>query len=335
MKKMRKFSYSPMSQVCSVFCLLIFSLLSYATEMKAQGQLLVVRKDGQEIRVPTSQIDSIKFARRASETPLKPKSKLAIEYLAQYNMGSESSFATSHRNDASKYFSYQDACDRFTTIEIDGSGWHLPSVEEWRGIVPSNESGEPISFAYTQCQYNVAEAIEIGGLRRSYLADYNSVNATTCYALKFKSGDKEVSPNYSPATNNEMLCAYRYELVGDFKKANNPDSYLLISVCYLGENFTGGVHTISSEQWWTNYKKLHPDLYFERRLPASGWYKTVVQEGQKDEVLSVGTGGRYWSSSTVAGGTEYAWALNYHASKLRLLPIHASYRYAVRLFRDK
>ena len=124
--------------------------------------------------MPTSQIDSIKFARRASETPLKPKSKLAIEYLAQYNMESESSFATSHRNDASKYFSYQDACNRFATIEIDGSGWHLPSVEEWRGIIPSNESGEPISFAYTQCQYNVAEAIEIGGLRRSYLADYNS-----------------------------------------------------------------------------------------------------------------------------------------------------------------
>lgn len=332
---MRERNYSPMSQVCSVLCLLLFSLLSYATEMKAQEQLLVVRKDGQEIRVPTSQIDSITFARRASAKPSKPKSKLAIEYLAQYNLGSESSFATTHRNDASKYFSYQDACDRFATIEMEGSGWHLPSVEEWRGIIPSNESGEPISFAYAQGQYNVAEAIEVGGLRRSYLADYNSVNATICYALKFKSSDKEVSPDYPSATDNEMLCAYRYELVGDFKKANNPDSYLLISVCYLGATFTGGIHTISSEQWWTNYKQLHPDLYFERRLPASGWYKTAVQEGQKDEVVSVGTGGRYWSSSTVSGGTEYAWALSYYATKLRLLPIHVSYRYAVRLFSDK
>lgn len=204
---MRERNYSPMSQVCSVLCLLLFSLLSYATEMKAQEQLLVVRKDGQEIRVPTSQIDSITFARRASAKPSKPKSKLAIEYLAQYNMGSESSFATTHRNDASKYFSYQDACDRFATIEMEGSGWHLPSVEEWRGIIPSNESGEPISFAYAQGQYNVAEAIEVGGLRRSYLADYNSVNATICYALKFKSSDKEVSPDYPSATDNEMLCA--------------------------------------------------------------------------------------------------------------------------------
>ena len=104
---MRERNYSPMSQVCSVLCLLLFSLLSYATEMEAQEQLLVVRKDGQEIRVPTSQIDSITFARRASAKPSKPKSKLAIEYLAQYNMGSESSFATTHRNDASKYFSYR------------------------------------------------------------------------------------------------------------------------------------------------------------------------------------------------------------------------------------
>ena len=76
---MRERNYSPMSQVCSVLCLLLFSLLSYATEMEAQEQLLVVRKDGQEIRVHTSQIDSITFARRASAKPSKPKSKLAIE----------------------------------------------------------------------------------------------------------------------------------------------------------------------------------------------------------------------------------------------------------------
>ncbi len=332
---MRSHNYTALSQACRVLCLLVFSLLSYATEVKAQEQLLIVRKDGKEIRVPTSQIDSITFARRRSENPTKPKSKLAIEYLAQYNMGSESSFATSHRNDASKYFSYQDACSRFATIQIEGRSWHLPSVEEWRGIFPSNEGGEMISFAYTQCKYNVAEAIEVGGLRRSYLADYNSVDKTTCYALKFKSGDKEISPNYPPATDNGMLCAYKYELVGDFKKANNPDSYLLVSVCYLGETFTGSIHTISSEQWWTDYKQLHPDLYFERKIPASGWYKTAVQEGQKDEVVSIGTGGRYWSSSTLPGSTEYAWALSYYATKLRLLPIHSSYCYAVRLFSDK
>lgn len=52
-----------------------------------------------------------------------------------YNVnGSGDAFVTKHTNNTSGYFTWKEAKEKFATIRISGTAYHLPSLEEWRGL---------------------------------------------------------------------------------------------------------------------------------------------------------------------------------------------------------
>lgn len=312
--------------VLAVFALAVAGV-GYAQSDYENGTLSILKTDGTTFTYPVRNIDSITFVK--NDVPVRPAQKLAIQYVADRNMTSPTTFAETTKNNDCSHYQWETAQASFNEVTVDGKKWHLPSAAEWRSIFPNEEGGRTISFLYVQCNTDLDEAIDVHGVRKSYKADYNSVDKSTCYALKFKKSNTQAEEGFAPAADNSLLCAYRYQLVGDFRNPGNLDAHMLVTVCYLGNGFQGDIKTISNPEWWKDYRSAHPDLCFEKTFPASGWNDT---SGGAGEIVSVGTGGRYWSGSVVEGYPGFAWAFNFHAAAARLYPIHVTTDYAIRLF---
>ena len=85
------------------------------------------------------------------------------------------------------------------------------------------------------------EAIEFGGIKKTFDADIKSITGI-CYALRCKkaTGDPRGGPltDFPRATDNSLLCAYRYERGGSFLR-NSLDSHLLEISILLAMNLGG------------------------------------------------------------------------------------------------
>ncbi|MGR4837327.1 BACON domain-containing protein [Bacteroides sp. 260] len=267
--------------------------------------------------------------------------KLPLEYVAEFNLAGGSQygakpntpslvtsaqtdaalrFANSHNNDQSGYYNWY-VCkgevytyynpggknlfsDPFFTTGA-GKGYHLPSRQELTGV-----------FSYTgQANYSsspgivvtVNEACQFGNIKKTFGADYYSGNGT-CYALRFKqgtgapTGDTNSSlTNFPLATDNSMLCAYRYRCVGSLGGGNT--DRLEIDCVHLGSSFTGDIHTISNDSWWSSQPSAN---IVTRIFPAAGYIYPAAVSGS-GTLHGRGGYGVYWS------GTEYdsssAWAV--------------------------
>lgn len=199
--------------------------------------------------------------------------KLAIEYVAEYNVNTNGDgFATSHDNDKSGYFTWNEAKNLFDGSVPELQGYHYPTIEELTGII-SHAGYITYSPSRPTNYTGIQEKITVNGNTKTYFADYNNATPNISYGIKFMNAD------------NELRCAYRYEPIGLYESANNLTGHFKVTVRYLGPNFTGSINDISNENYWdTNNQE---DIV--RIFPAVGF---IDQSGA---LQSRGSSGRYSS----------------------------------------
>lgn len=229
-------------------------------------------------------------------------------------------WAASHKNNESGYYNWY-VCngirnsqgnpsgknlfsDAFFTSGA-GKGYHLPSRWEWAGVFCySYDYG--ISLNSSIIHKDTNEAIEFGGIKKTFASDYANTGSNVTYALRFKpatgapqddSGSSEII--FPKATDNRMLCAYRYELI----PAGAPlSSQIKVQAVYLGNSFTGDINTIRDENWWTA-QAATPGNVVTRIFPLAG-------EVQGSTILRY-CGSRFTYQSSTAYYTSGGWQLKF------------------------
>ncbi|MGI6880888.1 BACON domain-containing protein [Bacteroides sp. KG123] len=295
--------------------------------------------------------------------------KLPLEYVAEFNLAGGSQygtqpnnaavtgaqnesalrFANSHNNDQSGYYNWYvckgiyDATynsstknlfsDGFFTPGHPGHGYHLPSRQELTGVF--SHGGQVNYGSSSGSVVTVNEACQFGNIKKTFGADYYSTGNGTCYALRFKQAtgnpnDGSPLTDFPQATDNSMLCAYRYRCVGSLSSGNNTDR-LEIDCVYLGEAGASSVliGTISNDSWW-NTQAAIPGNVITRTFPAAGYIFPAYVSGA-GALFNRGRNGYFWSG--MEGNSSNAWSAYFYSGNA-----YANYWYykvsgfAVRLF---
>ena len=72
----------------------------------------------------------------------------------------------------SGYFTFDDAVAQFTNITIGGKQYHLPSIEEWRSIVPQNMMH--VHFTNTESHDDISETVTVQGTSITMTSDFRT-----------------------------------------------------------------------------------------------------------------------------------------------------------------
>ena len=225
--------------------------------------------------------------------------KLPIEYVAPYNMQTQTSMALDNLMVNSGYFSWNESTAKSGGVGtpsdwskakeniqamIKGTavaGYHLPSKAEWCSVVApyngssndsdmSGDNGERIKYMNGQ-HTNLSETVAWGvtnnngtysyDVNQVFYNDYNCPNDAAHTYIGYGLRFKELSGgNY---VNGQYTCAYRYE----YKSADasvGGGASLTIKVIYVGANPAITISTISDEDWWSS-----PE--YTLVLPACGY----------------------------------------------------------------
>ncbi|MEY8686080.1 fimbrial protein [Bacteroides sp. AN502(2024)] len=298
--------------------------------------------------------------------------KLPLEYVAEYNLAGgfqyygssfNSSFpagatpttaqtdnvlrwATSHANDQSGYYNWYVLKgitegtynpsgknlfdDSFFTTGA-GKGYHLPSRWELAGVF--SYDGQ-IRFNTSAFIPPINEAIEFGGIKKTYLNAYNCMGTNVCYCLRFQPGTGNPSggfllSDFPKATDNSMLCAYRYTREGTFANDNNLTAQLKVDCVYLGEAGASiSVSDISNDTWWND----HASETVTRTFPAAGYISAAMHSS--GSLGNRGDNGYYWSG-TKSGGS-IAWNANFNSNYASAYnSYYTGYWFPVRLFANE
>lgn len=212
--------------------------------------------------------------------PLVPaRPRLPFDYVAAFNITPEKTFATTHHNGASGWFTWEDAkaaCPQ---------GYHIPSREEWCGIFSCTT--RVTKYDGKSSKRDAFEQITIGNLKATYSADYQSDVDGIGYALKLKKGVKDHEKEGFPAAkDNSLLTAYRYERIGNFT-VGDETSHIKITMRYLGEKFEGDIMTVSTEDFWKSNAEEDMVLLFD-----------LCGKNTSGAISNKGTVGVYWMSTT-------------------------------------
>lgn len=299
--------------------------------------------------------------------------KIPLEYVADYNlaggslvrkgttltpgMQGELRFAGDHLNNTSGYYDwyrsmgvthpgYNQSGDDLFTHEIavkDANGqtiriplkslYHIPSLEEWRGIFgDSNESRSQYGFI---ANASGTDAVTIRGVKKTYKSETKSMGTGIGYAIRLMdaSGAQEAKPGWSIATTNDMKTAYRYERVGDFS-GNDNNSRLKVKSVYLGAGFSGNINTIADESWWQ--KKEREGLVVTREFSASGAIRGLPW-GNGDLTIAgslndLGRNGLYLSSTEDTANTANFWSFHYNDVQAYGMSLFKHEAFAIRPF---
>lgn len=212
---------------------------------------------------------------------------LPIDYIAKYNLATDgTSFVTAETSAESGYFSYADATERFATCIIDGESYHLPSSSEWNGLLSSYyEYG--VNFIKEGLIQGEIETVSFGDVRYSFASDYYNRGDGVSYALRLCKAGESYDNNFPVAPDNKYRCAYRYERVGVTQEEQEPplDAYVKVSVCYLGEAFTGSISDIATEEWWA-----------ERQEQMEECIIPIVGIKVAGKLYNYASGGFYWAT---------------------------------------
>ncbi len=251
--------------------------------------------------------------------------KLPLEYVAEYNIAGGAQFfgtapnnvsatsaqtdltprwSASYSNDQSGYYNGYVAGNNYhstynpnhpQSLYTTFSGYHLPSIQEWVGI---------FGYGNTDARYGLttihsgtgSEAVEFGGRKHTFDAEIKTSAGTSIgYALRFKKGTGTSAigslTDYPHTADNSMLCAYRYEPIGDWTSGNN-GSRLRVQCVFLGYYFSGDINTICDEAWWS----ARSAETITREFPIPGVITTAVP-GTPSTLNDRGTKGYYWSKT--------------------------------------
>lgn len=211
-----------------------------------------------------------------------PKSSIQpnpLSYVAEYNIKSASDgFVTDLTAcDVSGYFRYDTAVNLFSNITIGGKQYHLPSIEEWRSVIPQNSNW--VSYGSNNPYDNQSETVTIADSSYTMTSDFRNKSATkTTYALRYK--------------GTHLVSAWKYE----YRGMGNNTHLKITSRSVDGQTIS--ITEIENATFWST--NTENDVV--RYLPASGWKYT-------DFLKFRGSNGFFWSSSPKGGdswGTEYS-----------------------------
>ena len=291
--------------------------------------------------------------------------KLPIEYVAPYNMGTATSFATDNTPEKSMYFSWKSSTAAsggvgtvaWTSAKTDiqnmikGTavpGYHLPSKAEWCSVVApyyagsndtsmSGADGKRIVYKVGQ-NLGLSETVAWGvtndngnytyEVSQVFYNDYNCPNDAVHETIGYGLRFKD-----DASTNGEYTCAYRYEYkASDAAVGGTNHASLTIKVTYVGADAGVTIATISNESWagWAA-----PD--YTLVLPACGYSPYTNGSNQNPGYYSSATSpayGYYWSATARDPSSVHNMAFG---------PSHVSgnnwnqpgYGFSVRLFADK
>lgn len=273
--------------------------------------------------------------------------KLAIEYMAEYNIkrndenpvwgeiGTTKNFASSKRFASSH--GLEAATDlRWNEAQNHGIvGYHLPSLSEWEGIIPSTgANGEKVNVKTTSNFPMVPKNVSVGGLPQSVKFQTKADGVKTAYALHF----------IDDANGNKMRVAYRYRFLenpamkqylsypaplkvvrieGTIETNQssfglnppaypNPQSvdavnYLEIQTVYIGAYFLGTIDDIAQDSWWDNSQRRQ-DL-ITRYLPSAGNRYFGYEAYREPYISNEGKAGTKFTVTVV-----FPWVLGYWLS---------------------
>ena len=225
-----------------------------------------------------------------------------LAYVAEYNIGNDfNSFATDlYSPDVSEYYSPQDV--RFSSLTIDGKKYHLPSIEEWRAIIPNG------IFQSSFENLNSSAPVIVAGKNVTCLQDVKGFGEGVIYALRFK--------------GTEYQSAWRYEYV-------NVNNYIVLRITSRDVADGVTIADVAKKDFWTQNSTA--DIV--RIIPASGYleytnstigYKTTAKS-EYGMFFSSTKPNLFWFSREgmeLNTGSRFQWDGSY-------------YLYTVRLFKDE
>jgi len=194
-----------------------------------------------------------------------------LYYVAVYNVNPAGDDFVSNLTDCrvSGHFTWNDAVTRFNTNNSI-PGYHLPSKEEWFGIVPEHAtSSYYVHFTGPAASYNdVSENVVVQDMCITVTGDYRTTANNVSYALRYK------------GTN--LRSAWKYEMINFCTDS----CYLKITSRNIEPSVT--ITDVANETYWDSND--WDDVI--RYLPAGGVYSDW--DGQ---LQAQGTGGYYWAST--------------------------------------
>ncbi|MDI9521925.1 MAG: hypothetical protein QM237_01505 [Bacteroidota bacterium] len=222
-----------------------------------------------------------------------------LSHVAEYNVNpAGNGFVTSLTAcNASGYFTFDDAVDKFGDITLDGKRYHLPSKEEWQGIVPGNNNH--VNFSNTRAYNGINETVTVQGESITMKSDFRTGVKGVSYGLRYK--------------GTKLLSAWRYEYIRD-----GNDTHLKITSRGLQGQTNVTVGDIAQADFWSANAENDVIRYF----PASGFFSGSYR--------FVGSDGYFWSSS----GTQDNMSDHMYFSKnyAGLSGNNRSFGFSVRLF---
>ena len=236
-----------------------------------------------------------------------------LAYVAEANINPEGTgFVTDiYATNVSGYFTYNDAVAKFKNKTINGVNYHLPSVDEWRAIVPERAV---VGFGLSATRLNVLppDTVSVAGKRMPCKADYKNMDNSISYMLRFK--------------GTEYQTAWKYE----YTKVNGHNVMRITS-----RNVADGVtlEDIAMPAFWQ--QDSSGDIV--RIFPESGAKLSVGSPEDpliptpSDPLYSL-DGGKYWSSTSAA--SDKAWSMFFDSFEASLSSNDITWGQTVRLFKD-
>ncbi len=207
--------------------------------------------------------------RDSGDNPYTPPGDIPnpLSLVAEYNVNpAGDGFVTSLTDcTESGYFTFDDAVAQFTNITIGGKQYHLPSIEEWRSIVPQNMMH--VHFTNTESHDDISETVTVQGTSITMTSDFRTGVSGVSYALRYKGTD--------------MVSAWRYEYI-----ENGDNTHMKVTSRSLKGQTGVTVEDIAKPAFWN----ANGDNDVTRHFPASGYFYS-------GSLGNVDTYGYFWSSS--------------------------------------
>ena len=168
-----------------------------------------------------------------------------LKYVAETNINKTSDgFAPNPRSlDQSGYFNAITAVAAFANFAVDTNKYHLPSLDEWKSIVPRSDGAVKFDRSWTS---SFSEDVIVAGNRVTCKQDFKALGNNVCYALRFK--------------YTRYQSAWKYELT----RIPSGSFVMRITARNVGEPLT--IEQVANEGFWQ--QNTSRDIV--RQFPASG-----------------------------------------------------------------
>lgn len=229
-----------------------------------------------------------------------------LSYVAEYNVNPDGNgFVTDLTTcNVSGYFNWNDAVAQFTTKNIGGVNYHLPSKEEWFSIAPKyvEPPGYCVDFENPSSYDDITENVKVQSQNITMTSCFRNPGNHISYALRYMGTD--------------MISAWKYEYI-----SNGNNTHLKVTSRNIAPSVT--IDSIANANFWTSGNGNDVVRYF----PASGYKSSSGSPGL------VAQHGYFWSS-TAEGSSSSAWGVGIRPYSAYTYTGSKTLKFTIRLFRN-